>query len=168
MEDTASCCSMKEVSKLYSCYSVTLGATALDRTPSVSPYLPYLQSFYKDQAKNATLDFSPKPIPQINQNYKTKLCKVFSKDNKCSYGDKCLFAHGINELRVSLETTIMQKKSIKFPIKVDSTAEGIANYDIEHPRKEPHTLCQYKKTIKCINYHNGKFCKYGKNCHFIH
>lgn len=31
--------------------------------------------------------------------YKTELCRPFDEHGSCKYGDKCQFAHGINELR---------------------------------------------------------------------
>ena len=35
------------------------------------------------------------------QKYKTMLCKHFSSPKGCSFGDKCQFAHGVNDLRTS-------------------------------------------------------------------
>lgn len=34
-----------------------------------------------------------------NNMFKTKLCKHFVETGKCQYGDKCIFAHGKDELR---------------------------------------------------------------------
>ncbi|CAF1000854.1 unnamed protein product [Brachionus calyciflorus] len=31
--------------------------------------------------------------------YKTEMCRQFSENGECKYGDKCQFAHGINELK---------------------------------------------------------------------
>ena len=39
---------------------------------------------------------------QVNQNssrYKTELCRPFEENGTCKYGDKCQFAHGMQELR---------------------------------------------------------------------
>jgi hypothetical protein len=37
---------------------------------------------------------------QINYSrYKTELCRQFSENGECKYGDKCQFAHGINDLK---------------------------------------------------------------------
>ncbi|XP_051142205.1 zinc finger CCCH domain-containing protein 44-like [Andrographis paniculata] len=33
-----------------------------------------------------------------NRNFKTQLCKKFSKPGGCKYGDRCKFAHGLREL----------------------------------------------------------------------
>ncbi|XP_018652163.1 putative zinc finger protein [Schistosoma mansoni] len=40
-------------------------------------------------------------IPSKGRHYKTELCKRYlnSSNGDCSYGNKCQFAHGINELR---------------------------------------------------------------------
>jgi len=38
---------------------------------------------------------------QINYSrYKTELCRQFSENGECKYGDKCQFAHGINDLKL--------------------------------------------------------------------
>lgn len=42
-----------------------------------------------------------KPIIKDHQTYKTVLCKTFEKTGSCPYGDKCQFAHGRGELRIS-------------------------------------------------------------------
>ncbi|KAG4066728.1 hypothetical protein HA402_012795 [Bradysia odoriphaga] len=40
------------------------------------------------------------PLPQANTSrYKTELCRPFEEAGACKYGEKCQFAHGINELR---------------------------------------------------------------------
>ncbi|XP_043930045.1 mRNA decay activator protein ZFP36L1 [Protopterus annectens] len=37
---------------------------------------------------------------QINSSrYKTELCRPYEENGSCKYGDKCQFAHGVNELR---------------------------------------------------------------------
>ena len=37
---------------------------------------------------------------QINYSrYKTELCRQFSENGECKYGDKCQFAHGMNDLK---------------------------------------------------------------------
>lgn len=37
---------------------------------------------------------------QDNERYKTEFCRSYSEYGKCRYGEKCLFAHGLQELRV--------------------------------------------------------------------
>ncbi|KAJ6636035.1 Protein TIS11 [Pseudolycoriella hygida] len=40
------------------------------------------------------------PLPQANTSrYKTELCRPFEEAGACKYGEKCQFAHGVNELR---------------------------------------------------------------------
>ena len=37
---------------------------------------------------------------QINYSrYKTELCRQFSENGECKYGDKCQFAHGVADLK---------------------------------------------------------------------
>lgn len=37
--------------------------------------------------------------PTSYSRYKTELCRQFSENGQCKYGDKCQFAHGIEELK---------------------------------------------------------------------
>lgn len=37
---------------------------------------------------------------QIQQRYKTELCRSYQENGTCKYGDKCQFAHGEHELRI--------------------------------------------------------------------
>ena len=48
--------------------------------------------------------------------YKTELCKNFEANGYCKYGDKCAYAHGINNLRskVTNTTDYRTKKCSKF------------------------------------------------------
>jgi len=40
--------------------------------------------------------------PVINAaRYKTELCRSYSENGYCRYGDKCQFAHGVAELRAT-------------------------------------------------------------------
>lgn len=34
-----------------------------------------------------------------NMRYKTMMCKHFSTEEGCQYGEKCQFAHGVTDLR---------------------------------------------------------------------
>ena len=48
--------------------------------------------------------------------YKTELCKFFEIDGKCQFGDKCAYAHGIENLRskVTNTTAYRTKKCTQF------------------------------------------------------
>ncbi|XP_003740417.1 mRNA decay activator protein ZFP36L2-like [Galendromus occidentalis] len=49
-----------------------------------------------DSVKDASLD----TVLALNSSrYKTELCRPFEENGICKYGDKCQFAHGIEELR---------------------------------------------------------------------
>ncbi|CAK9302010.1 unnamed protein product [Gordionus sp. m RMFG-2023] len=37
--------------------------------------------------------------PNGTSRYKTELCRPFEESGECKYGDKCQFAHGVNEMR---------------------------------------------------------------------
>ncbi len=47
--------------------------------------------------------------PSKNPNYKCVLCKNWEEFGSCKYGDRCVFAHGENELNVS-KRNISQKQ----------------------------------------------------------
>ena len=42
---------------------------------------------------------TPQLENQINQKYKTELCRHFMQHGNCTLGDRCHFAHGEKELR---------------------------------------------------------------------
>ena len=47
------------------------------------------------------------------QKYKTELCKTFQATGRCSYGVKCKFAHGSNELIIKHQCQNYKKKFVK-------------------------------------------------------
>jgi len=62
----------------------------------------------KEQFKGEAKDFKIK--------YKTELCKFYEINGKCIYGDKCAYAHGIENLRskVTNTTAYRTKKCTQF------------------------------------------------------
>ena len=62
----------------------------------------------KEQFKGEAKDFKIK--------YKTELCKFFEIDGKCKFGDKCAYAHGVENLRskVTNTTAYRTKKCTQF------------------------------------------------------
>ena len=85
----------------------------------------------------------------INNKYKSALCKNYESPIGCSYKDKCQFAHGIEELR----------------------AASLANFgnpleQLSSMNKMPN-ISNYK-TIQCKNYQKEGVCKYGNVCTFAH
>ena len=95
---------------------------------------------------NPTLDGIINPNSSINNQknvkYKTTLCKHFDTPQGCSYGQKCQFAHGPNELRI--------KDAQLAPI--IKNQNNILNY----------------KIVKCKNWERDGTCKYGSLCTFAH
>lgn len=55
--------------------------------------------------------------PSKNPNYKCVLCKNWEEFGSCKYGDRCVFAHGENELNVS-KRNVSQKEPNKEPEKI--------------------------------------------------
>ena len=77
-----------------------------------------------------------------NAKYKTILCKHFNTPQGCSYGGKCQFAHGNNELRIN---------STQYAPMI----------------KNQNNLLNYK-IAKCKNWEKDGNCKYGSLCTFAH
>jgi len=83
----------------------------------------------------------------MNPRYKTTLCKKFSSQQGCPYGDKCQFAHGAQELRI---------------YNADNMQQNLLNLN-----KTPSNLINFK-IVKCKNWEKDKTCKYGQHCTFAH
>ena len=75
------------------------------------------------------------------------LCKKFSTNQGCPYGDKCQFAHGAQELRLY-------------------NGQG-AQPNMNNLNKSQNSLLNYK-IVKCKNWEKDKTCKYGIHCTFAH
>ena len=75
------------------------------------------------------------------------MCKHFNTPQGCSYGDKCQFAHGSQELRLSSNGPMPTPQQNKNKIQ-----NNILNYQI----------------VKCKNWEKDKTCKYGTHCTFAH
>ena len=71
------------------------------------------------------------------------MCKHFGTPQGCSYGDKCQFAHGAEELRTPT-----------------GGAAGLS-------KKPSNNFLNYK-IVKCKNWERDKQCKYGEHCTFAH
>jgi len=63
-----------------------------------------LEHLHKFVACTSESDSDPDKVDSIKiemnmARYKTELCRSFSENGYCRYGDKCQFAHGFTELR---------------------------------------------------------------------
>ena len=81
-----------------------------------------------------------------NGKFKTVLCKHFGQTGACSYGDKCQFAHGFQELKQN-----------------NNSAPGL----IEPMVKNVPNPSNFK-IVKCKNWETTNSCKYGSVCTFAH
>ena len=86
---------------------------------------------------------------QANHRYKTDLCKKFTENQSCPYGDKCQFAHGEQELR-----------------NFNSHAQNMM-YPLGMGTKNQNNMLNYK-IVKCKNWEKDKTCKYGIHCTYAH
>ena len=85
-----------------------------------------------------------------NPRYKTMMCKNYNTEHGCQYGDKCQFAHGVEELR-SFNANGQAFPS-QLPSPMDQLQKSIMNY----------------KIVKCKNFEKDGVCKYGAHCSFAH
>jgi len=49
-----------------------------------------------------------------NPKYKTKLCRNFSQIGFCTYGNRCLFAHGLEELRIKINPNSLTSLNFQY------------------------------------------------------
>jgi hypothetical protein len=76
------------------------------------------------------------------------MCKHYNTPQGCSYGDKCQFAHGPQELRSYIPNIL----------------SGDGQIDMTKNHKN---LINYK-IVKCKNWEKDGICKYGQHCTFAH
>lgn len=85
------------------------------------------------------------------QKYKTMLCKHFSSPKGCSFGDKCQFAHGVDDLRTSNGTPMSNPQMQKMATQ-EKKSLNLQNY----------------KIVKCKYWEKDHNCRYGSLCTFAH
>ena len=83
--------------------------------------------------------------------FKTMMCKHYNTTQGCSYGDKCQFAHGPQELRL---------------LNNQSNINSINNINSEGKKSKINPI--NIKTVKCKNWEKNGTCKYGNYCTFAH
>ena len=76
------------------------------------------------------------------------LCKHFGTPQGCSYGEKCQFAHGEEELKHIDGNMLTQN----YMLQMNNKQKDAMNY----------------KIVKCKNWEKDKTCKYGAHCTFAH
>ena len=76
------------------------------------------------------------------------LCKHFGTPQGCSYGEKCQFAHGEEELKHIDGNMLTQN----YMMQMNNKQKDAMNY----------------KIVKCKNWEKDKTCKYGAHCTFAH
>lgn len=101
-------------------------------------------------------------FPQINNKYKTMLCRHWETLGTCYMGAKCHFAHGKQDLR-----------SISDPLPVSTQVYGYQNSPSPTNDMPTQNISSGNystnnfKTIKCKYFEQG-WCKYDKHCTFAH
>lgn len=84
--------------------------------------------------------------------FKTVLCKHFGQNGTCSYGDKCQFAHGFQELKNSPNPG------------TGNVVTQIPDMNKQKTQPNPSNF----KIVKCKNWETSGACKYGSVCTFAH
>lgn len=87
--------------------------------------------------------------------YKTVLCKHFGQTGTCSYGDKCQFAHGFQELKNTSTGMMNQNQGM------NQSSQKM------NQQKQPPNPSNFK-IVKCKNWETNGSCKYGSVCTFAH
>lgn len=89
-----------------------------------------------------------------NPKYKTLMCRNINSPQGCSYGDRCQYAHSIQELRTFVG---------QIP---QNQIENPNGQNMMQNTKQRNPL-NYK-TAKCRNFEQTGVCKYGSRCSFAH
>ncbi|CAK4189635.1 unnamed protein product [Aphanomyces euteiches] len=129
------------------------------------------------------VDDSPQELHLL---HKTAICTRWRMKGVCSFGDRCYFAHGEEELRptpwktrsygngndtkvhpkdtakASTERSQVEDKTKTFGASVARTNTGTPS---EAPRQKLHPLY---KTMLCTRWRNSGGCFHGDRCHFAH
>ena len=86
-----------------------------------------------------------------NPRYKTMMCKNYNTEQGCQYGEKCQFAHGVEELR-TYHGNGLTSQAAPGMVPQQQMQKNIMNY----------------KIVKCKNFEKDGVCKYGSHCTFAH
>jgi len=97
----------------------------------------------KEQEAQQQQQLSEEDMPR---RYKTKRCINFQKYGKCTYGIRCQFAHGVQELRPSVDSDGTNASQ-----DADRAARRSRDSQGDRPRV-------------CWNWANGGNCKFGSTC----
>lgn len=112
----------------------------------------------------------------MNSNkYKSVLCKHFGQTGTCSYGDKCQFAHGFQELKNSGGGQDGQGGQGGQPGNGSRNDGGMGGNPMsqygqggqDKNNKQPPNPSNFK-IVKCKNFEANGSCKYGSVCTFAH
>ena len=101
--------------------------------------------------RNKKCNNNEQPVNPNPQKYKTMLCKHFSSPKGCSFGDKCQFAHGVDDLRTSNGTPMSNPQMQKMATQ-EKKSLNLQNY----------------KIVKCKYWEKDHNCRYGSLCTFAH
>mmetsp|Transcript_2359 Transcript_2359/g.4717 ORF Transcript_2359/g.4717 Transcript_2359/m.4717 type:complete len:274 (-) Transcript_2359:1092-1913(-) len=96
-----------------------------------------------------TADSQPSVRPS---NYKTRLCMKWQQQGECSFGARCNFAHGVDEMRQHQQH---QHEIVAAPVFLNTQAQ-------------PRAVNENRKTRLCTKFHQFGTCPYAEKCNFAH
>lgn len=98
-----------------------------------------------------------KVMMNLNNKYKTVICKHFQQTGRCNLGQRCHFAHGPEELR---------NPNDPIPAGQIPSSQPPRPFQNTPSPSGPATVANFK-TIKCKFFEQGQ-CKYESKCTFAH
>ncbi|XP_050379740.1 zinc finger CCCH domain-containing protein 39-like [Argentina anserina] len=109
--------------------------------------IEYHQVFKKPRISNVGSDSMIDERRHKRLHYKTRLCNNFNR-GRCHYGEACLYAHGVQELRNTLGSWANEKGML------------------DRPEYAHHGVCDTLGL--CKMFLNQGMCAYGEKCRFRH
>lgn len=111
--------------------------------------------------------------------FKTVLCKHFGQNGTCSYGDKCQFAHGFQELKNSNMSMNNNDGGHHMNLNHNNSLNNNNNNLNNNQNNNQNNQNNQNKTktapnpsnfkiVKCKNWESSGNCKYGSVCTFAH
>ncbi|XP_068115938.1 uncharacterized protein [Hyperolius riggenbachi] len=110
--------------------------------------------------------------------YKTELCKRYAENGFCAYKNRCLFAHGLSDLRPPFQHPKYKTELCRSYHILGTCSYGPHCLFIHSPserRAVPDTICMRQRRLppfciqkQCRLWRSPAGCPYGLNCLFQH
>jgi hypothetical protein len=118
----------------------------------------------------ATAAADSKPI--LAERFKTKMCRTFTETGVCPYEARCMFAHGVSDIRskeMNLAAGLTTETAIRAFLASKSTGTAARPVAADATGDARSTiLAERFKTKMCQNYEKHGSCPYEARCMFAH